>query len=708
LKIGKQRTAAGGTTPRAKRRATPGAERLEGRVVLNASVSIDAGGMLTLEIPEVGSSSVRISESNGEFLFETQPLSYIGFDLAENTAGLATSGDGTESFRVAGISGLTIDLDAFESVHIVSDDVPTTIHIRDPFANVVLGGGYGTNGLKDVSAPIVVEASGFDERVTGIGTRLSLLDSGSSDASDFTITGHSVEATGGFGGVVYSRLDFLEIDGPSASEGVTRFDIRSTSSGYTSISAPSCAHVVFDVDADVAPDERPPIAEWDTNPVPWFDNALYLSGGGETAYNIKKTPTPVWIVPTYIHDVVNLTRDGSTAGIRHDVTIDPRYQSPDSWRARIVIDDSAGTVARDASFSTDAFFHGVSTFAGVAEDGGRIRLGPDFEGDVVYNAPRGLGNVLTVDMHSDKLAVSSLSYDGGASAATDPESRLILNDEARPNDPWNVSNFAIVRETSTPTGAGAGSLAFETPNPLAFPVWKTLDYRGLSPGGIVDLVHATTYIFDYQGDADPGVAITAGEETADGDPTLLLTSRNASPAFAAATIANKADVIIHTNGTGDLSTTVDYAGAAAPAGLESLLVVTGANDQVDVAAAPPGVPVDVAVVPDALPRPSDGPDDPLAPDEQDQAGDEAQALAPTAEEAGASSSPPAEQVVGAGLVLRFKTTMRAGPSPRPRPRPSAEPASPFRNLRAARMARLEALHVRRLERRRAALASPSR
>jgi len=49
------------------------------------------------------------------------------------------------------------------------------------------------------------------------------------------------------------------------------------------------------------------------------------------------------------------------------------------------------------------------------------------------------------------------------------------------------------------------------------------------------------------------------------------------------------------------------------------------------------------------------------------------------------------------------TAMRAGASTRPRP--SAAPGSPFRNLRAARMARLEVLHLRRLEMRRAALAS---
>ncbi|WP_165249291.1 hypothetical protein, partial [Paludisphaera soli] len=611
--------------PRRCRARVSRLELLEGRIVLDASASIDAAGLLTVAIPGSASMSrIEVSVSDGDYLLTTGSGSYDEFRLVANDAGLATVGDGTGSFRVRGITGLAFDAAQDMTILVFSSAVPTRFDVRSDAFQVILGGGYGTNGLKDVTGPVVFEVAELDGQSPSRRARLVLDDSGSSQAAEYTITSDAVAATGGFGGVTFARIDDLVVEGPAASEGTTRFDVRSTHSGSVQLSAPSSWRVVFDVDADVAPDERPPYHPWESGGNrPWWDDVLVLSGGGATTYNIKRTPSRISIGNLNGDGVVNLTRDGSTAEIRHDVTISPLAGGvgwDEYWRGRIVIDDSAGTVARDARFFVSPvnpfsyYFHPrLSTLAGVTGEGAslRIDLAQDFGGEIVYKAPRGLGNALEIDLAVygplPLGADGKLIYDGGWTGPGDPASRLTLVDRPRTEGPAPPPPLPFSREDHVATGPGSGVIAFSARVAFSPRPWGAVAYEGLSPGSIVDLVPIEQYYtFDYQGAADPGFLVAAGPPTEGGEGTLLIGSRADRPTFVATTIANKADVVIMTRGAGDLASRVDYASEAPVAGLDSLTIVTSGNDPVDVIAAPPGVEVQRILDRYAPPRASGG------------------------------------------------------------------------------------------------------
>ena len=246
-----------GTIRRARRRATPTAERLENRTVLNASISIDADGLLTVDVGSPDYTNLMISTSDGGYRFSSP---WYAVDVVENAAGLATEGSGTKDLWVAGITGLTVNANWDAALNLVSTDVPTTFHIRYDWVLITLGGDYGTDGLKGITAPVVIDAP-YDLNQPYATTVLKLMDRGSHEPTTYTVASDAIAATGGFGGVSYSGLDSVEIVGASA-EG--RFDVKSTHAGRTTITA-SGEQSEFDVDATVGADERPPLSQSSRN-----------------------------------------------------------------------------------------------------------------------------------------------------------------------------------------------------------------------------------------------------------------------------------------------------------------------------------------------------------------------------------------------------------------------------------------------------------
>jgi hypothetical protein len=737
-----------GAARRVGRRATPKAEILEVRTVLNASVLIDAGGILTLDVGSPDYTTLTIEHVDGGYRLSS-PYDGYAVDLVKNAAGLPVQGSGTNDFRVAGITGLTVNANWDATLNLVSSDVPTTFHVKYDSAWITLGGGAGTVGLRGITAPVVV-VSEYDLNQLHTLTHLTLMDRGSAEPTDYTITSDAVAATGGFGGVSYHGLDDLEVVGASAP---VRFGVESTHAGVTRITA-SGGRSVFDVDATVGPDERPPLdptgaaliegSEWDVR-----GQLVLIGSDGENTFNVERTPTPVRIIPTgLVHNVVNLTRDGSTAGITHDVVIgaDPPIgwpEPPSGWVCEIVVDDSAGAVARDARYAASDHVvflkerqlkirDSTSALTGVAGGDAQIHTTRHLSGTVLYKAPKGLANTMTVDLDErsplpegaswDSADIGAFAYDGGFSGGGDPESRLFV--VGAPTFSGWPTDDPFTSERHVVDATGFGTLAFAQDSGVR----GAISYAGLSPFGLLDLVPVADYVLDYQGAADPGVVIRSGETTPDGAPTLSVGSQAVPQAFSGVTVANKANVTIRTNGTTDLATTIDYTADAPPAGLASLTIVTSPNDAVDAAGTPPGAAFVVEASAEPRPAPIAPPEDPTAaetpadqptgetppsyssepisaaqgpatPQPQPGRVDDPSSPAPSVNEA----PPPQEQVVGAGRVLHFKAAMRSSGAARGQARAN----SPFRNLRAVRLAHLDALRTRRLEALRTARASRS-
>ncbi|MDR3619683.1 MAG: hypothetical protein P4L85_10055 [Paludisphaera borealis] len=326
-------------------------------------------------------------------------------------------------------------------------------------------------------------------------------------------------------------------------------------------------------------------------------------------------------------------------------------------------------------------------FTGFAAPGGALTVSEGIA-RLVYKAPRGLDNVLRVDLGvGGWLPMQDLEYDGGGAGSAGAGGRAVLVGA--------TGGWPLASEVHVAAGPGAGSIVFTS----AVTAPQKFTYRGLAPDGLLDLVGATDYRFDYQGAADPGVAISAGDVS--GATADAQTLRIASPAFVATTIANKANVVIHTNGTTDLATTVDYASHDPVAGLASLTIVTSPNDSVDAAATPPGA-VFTVLTP-AIPRPAPVPPpaepttvvQPVQPPIAPPAADPVVVTPPVATVEEASPAPNAQDV-GADFVARFGTALRNSAPPR-----ASVAASPFRSLRAARTAQLQALRARRIEQRHA-------
>ncbi|WP_165073013.1 hypothetical protein [Paludisphaera rhizosphaerae] len=581
---------------RGRRGRTPWLEGLEDRTVLTVQTlaTVAADGVLTLTFPEGGGHLCVVSVENGEYRFFDY-WTVDRFQLVSDAAGLVSSGSGTSDFRIRGITGINVEMIAGALVQFGSLDVPATIHVGPNGGGLSLGD-LNSDGLAAITAPVVFESTA-DHLNDLAGSTLRLLDYRRSGDIDYTITSNSIAATG-FGGVTYSGITRLEITGPTepSPDLSLQFDVLSTPAGPTWLSGYGAQSAVFNIDATLGPDERPP----STNPA--FTAARvagYLELEHGTEYNIKRTPSPIWINST--QGDVSLTDDGSTAGITHEVTIGTMtsYESP--WGGRILIDASADEVAQKAFLNANDR-KAVITGATPVD----IVMRPDFYGTLDYRAPRGQANALIVNLNGVSPLPDGpgmLSYDGGSSIANADAGdgpRLILIGDPILSEMHLVREYpsrlpGISYEAISPDSGGIkfGWGADWGADPRSL---ETVVFRGLAGGEFVDLVSSDAFTLWNRRAAGLDITIGAGPVVG-GMQTLAISS----PGFVTTWVANKGliDFFLSPSFWGGAKT-IDYASQTPVTGLEELRLPYDFND--GVVAVPPGATTSVgAAVPPTEP-----------------------------------------------------------------------------------------------------------
>lgn len=599
---------------RGSRRLRPLAEPLEGRALLAASIGLDAEGVLTYRTDGDPGFKVTISASEGSYLVEAdQPIQVVEGDV---------TGGGSTVVAAAGVSRLVVETGGHGArVWIKALDVPADVRVDSMFSQVILGAWDSPAGLSAVTAPVVVTA-GPNIR----DARVDVVDYGSPRPAEYTITADAVAATGGFGGVTFSGLTYLGVDGSSTGPGTdpSRFNILGVPDG-TSVGVISRetagGRSVFVLDA----------AE------PATDGSVNMQNQhGEATFLIRKTASPVGF--TAFGEAVHVVAsdDGSTAGIRHAVHVVSVVWTP----VDLVVDDSAGDAARDATLAvwSESPLQRDGKLLGAAGPGGEIRYTSPGLTSVAYKGARGRAGSFTVDIDGGEsfpdMGGRTIAYDGGYDGTAG--GRLTIRGTP-PEGP-------AAAEVHTAAAPGAGSLAFT----FAGDASGLLEYSGLAPDGLIDLVPALSYRFEYRGPGEALATITDG--TTPGESTIA--SGATPPAFTTTTISNKAAV----EGV-----------APAPIAIPP--------DSTTPPPTSPEAPVETPVV-EPAPTPTV---DPVAPPPAAPAGPEAQS---------------GGEVVGDGHPSRFGAAMRTSSGPRTTPLAS----SPFRRLREARIARLGELHLQRLGR----------
>lgn len=542
---------------RTKRRASrPTADRLEGRIVLDASAWIAADGMLTISIPAGDVMGLTIARGGGGYTFAADPADGDRIDLVANAAGLVATGSGTGELRVSGISGIRVAIGSASTVNLISSDVSTTMVLATAGAQVTLGGGPGTLGLADITAPVHVDASATSLE-TGTSTRLTLRDSESTAtayptvtaappaASKFTMTPDAIAASRGFGGLTYAGLtvaDVVEVVAGTSAE----FLVENGQGGAAT--------------------------------------RLVGAAGQTSIFDVRASGGPLRIVPGTYADVVMFSADGSTAGVSGDVTIGP--DSPGEWGAKVRVDDSAGTAARDARFAAgDDGPLRTADLSGALAGGARIRLVDGFTGELSYRAPAGLDNAMTVDLSgrtpftNDSLIamrewpmsrpMGVLSYDGGSGAA----GRLTI--VGRPD------GAGFLSERTFDDSAGGMSFSYF----YAGAIGANLTTEGITGRAwiqasgvaeVVDLVPVDVLSFEATG-AAPAEYLVRDGAVESGLQTLRLESSKSIPL----SLANKTAVWMT---DARMKPTLDYHASEPVAGLPRLTLPWNATTL----AAPPG------------------------------------------------------------------------------------------------------------------------
>jgi len=625
--------------------------------MLDASIDVVDGVLTIRMMPGYAVDSLKVSVDDGVYTFRT-----LGPIVVHDDGGLAVSASGPGTATAAGIDALAIVTSGpLGQVTVESTDVPTDIRVESRSTSLQLGAPTLPGGLSKLTGPVSIEVVGDDVADAW----LTLSDDGAEGPNDYTITADAVAATGGFGGLTYSGVTYLGLSGSKTGpgQGPSRYAILGVADGvqtYVASHEAEGGRSEFVVDA---PGEAPGAS------------LVVMAGSGEATLAVENVAASFVYQAWQGRSRVTISDGGATGGVRGKVVLAADLRGV----LDVLVDDSAGTTARDATLAVDPEQPAVGWLRldGAAGPGGSIQVLARRAERIEYRAPRGLDNALAVDFGVGDplplLAGREFAYDGGFDGSPGVASRLTLVG-APPAGPFATQ----VHETA---GAG-GTIAFGRDGGPA----GVIAYAGLSPDALTDRVAADEYTFRYRGAGDPDLAITAGAEPG----TLAIGSRAVPPAFSGVTLANKAHVVVDTGGVGNLATTIDYAGTTPVDGLESLTLVTSPNDPATPVATPPGA--TFAVEATAPPRPTaiSAPAEPItsAPPP---------ALEPAPEPVGPGlpgagpTPPPPSPALGAAFVARFGGAMRAGPA-------ATQAASPFRNLRAARLAQWAALRARRLER----------
>lgn len=569
-----------------RRRTDLAMERLESRTTPSVAAAVDVAGVLSLTWDENDQhTDLTISIVAGEAVV-TAPR-YHELDVLSDPAGFVVSGDGTAELRLRGVTRLEIDANHQNFIRIPALDVPAAIRFTADAPIIVLGDPDGVAGLAAVSAPVDVRSlRTSDVHITT--AELWLMDGYSTASIAFTVEAHSIRATGGFGGVTYAGLDVVRIaDQPgSQPDKVVSFDVRSTHGGATVLGSNMFGRSSVVVDAAAEPDDRPePAEDW----IARGRQGRVLSLQNIADVQIRRTNSPVYVNGA---DEVRITDEGSTANIAHDVTV-RGYDYRDVIKTRVLVDDSAGTVAHRATLDAvqPAMYYPYDTVL-TGATGGRVtlvrkwgHLEPYFQNNVEYLAPRGLSNTLTIDAQ-DEWPLPSVPgrfvYHGGSDLASDSVEPVLTLVGTPTNPQW----IALSHTSTSPSSGGVrvtNSYWGEQIPPLK------ISYYGMAGGRIVDLIEAESGSYSWLGGSENATVVRDGDPAEDGVQTLQLSSSN----FVTTSIAGKRSISLQLDMPDDpvVRWLIAYYSDTPVFGLDRLTLGFGSPS--DVIVAPPGVAVSI-------------------------------------------------------------------------------------------------------------------
>lgn len=139
--------------PKTRRRGgrpRPRVERLEGRIVMDASATIGADGLLMIEVADGDATRLVVSESGGTAVIATAPGDGDRIDLVANAAGLTATGSGTGELRVSGITGLKFAVGPGSKVDLTAASVHISFALRPATAYTVTDAGIATSAGENI------------------------------------------------------------------------------------------------------------------------------------------------------------------------------------------------------------------------------------------------------------------------------------------------------------------------------------------------------------------------------------------------------------------------------------------------------------------------------------------------------------------------------------------------------------------------------
>jgi len=522
-------------------------EVLEDRTLLNASIDIDADGLLTYKTDSAIVETLTVSVVGDVYTF----ASVVDIDILTNDASLDVTGNGTSLVTVTAITGLVVDIDHdSDAVIVASTTVDTAINFNSENATLTLGAGLNPLGLGDLTAPITVTGPG-----TATTNYLTVDDSGSNAATAYTLTATTLTADNGFGGLTYSGVSHLGVDGSSAGN---EFNVQETADGATVVLRGTTGGAkAFVVEGTSAAS----------------GGSLNLVGAlGANTYNILSTSSPVTVTANGGTNTVKLGDAGDTSGIGASVLVENFGGS-----VTINVDNSAGTTAGDWTLAMQAAPSTRAELTGFSSSGSLLYTPGDLASLSLSNAA-GQDNSLTIDFDDGNPIPSApflgpdLTYDGGASPMSSATSNLIL------------TGGTFLEERHTADLVGAGSFEF-----LNGVLSHSFEYSGISPNSVYDVVPAASYTFTGPNVPETSILVTEGANSAlTGNVQALLIS---SPGlFTDTHVANKTNITIdNTSVPGVTDVTVNYGLPDPVEGLTTLAIATNsANDTADFVALPPG------------------------------------------------------------------------------------------------------------------------
>lgn len=526
-------------------------EILEARTLLNASIDIDADGLLTYKTDDQTAETLNISVSGGVYTF----ASTVEIDVSRNVPNLDIGGDGTMTVTVEGVSGLRVDLDyEGDLLFLYSANVATTLNWNVGAATARLGDPVDAAGLGALSAPITATGT-----ASTTGRHLLLNDYGSSANTAYTLTPTTLTATNGFGGLTYSNAGLLTLLSSTASND---YLVQGTADGVATslnVTNPGMFTNTFTVESTSSAANSILGLYGDTR-----------GGGGSNTFNIQGASSPVSIVagsvPGTGSSVVNLGNSGGVAGINGQVWVSNTYGGV----VDIVASNLAGGRSGAWTLSAEPGPGSGSTASLTGFNGnGSLLYDPIEINSARLGGSGGAATSLTVDFkNGNPLPRASgagvLAHDGGGGAPSDSAPGLSL------------LNGQFENQTHDALSPSSGRIVLE-----AGGVSSTITYDGLGSSGIYDRVGAISYTFNKLGAPTVPVSVkysTLAAELANSQALWI----SAPGSFVDNHVAWKQHITINSDSTAvGGSVTVDYRSPTTTVpvpGLKNLTIVTGGGD----------------------------------------------------------------------------------------------------------------------------------